>query len=202
MIKTILFDFGDVFLNLNKKATILELQKLGLQEFTPEMLQLNNQYEKGEISSKMFIEFYKTQLPNATHQQLIDSWNSILLDFPEYRLAFLKNLSASKKYQLLLLSNTNQLHIDWVEKHIKVYEPFKNCFDAFYLSHEIQLRKPDTEVFRFILQTHELNANEILFIDDTFKNTEAAKRLGFHTWNLNPKEDDITELFTKYRHLL
>ncbi|GGD97304.1 HAD family hydrolase [Planktosalinus lacus] len=202
MIKTILFDFGDVFLNLNKKATILELQKLGLQEFTPEMLQLNNQYEKGEISSKMFIEFYKTQLPNATHQQLIDSWNSILLDFPEYRLAFLKKLSASKKYQLLLLSNTNQLHIDWVEKHIKVYEQFKNCFDVFYLSHEIQLRKPDTEVFRFILQTHELNANETLFIDDTFENTEAAKRLGFHTWNLNPKEDDITELFTKYSHLL
>lgn len=202
MIRTILFDFGDVFLNLDRKATRLELQKLGLQEVTSEMHQLNNQYEKGEISSEKFIEFYKNQIPKATNQQLINSWNSILLDFPEHRLAFLKKLSALNKYQLILLSNTNQLHIEWVEKHIMVYEQFKNYFDAFYLSHEIKLRKPDTEIFQFILQTHELNANEVLFIDDTFENTEAAKRLGFHIWNINPKEEDITELFTKFNHLL
>lgn len=202
MIRTILFDFGDVFLNLDRKATRLELQKLGLQEVTSEMHQLNNQYEKGEISSEKFIEFYKNQIPKATNQQLINSWNSILLDFPEHRLAFLKKLSALNKYQLILLSNTNQLHIEWVEKHIMVYEQFKNYFDAFYLSHEIKLRKPDTEIFQFILLTHELNANEVLFIDDTFENTEAAKRLGFHIWNINPKEEDITELFTKFNHLL
>lgn len=37
MINTLLFDFGDVFLNLDKEATTRELKKLGLNAFTPEM---------------------------------------------------------------------------------------------------------------------------------------------------------------------
>lgn len=202
MIKTILFDFGDVFLNLDKNATKLELQKLGLIEFTDEMLEINKQYEKGTIHSKTFIDYYKNQLSTATNQQLIDSWNSILLDFPKHRLAFLEKLSASKKYQLFLLSNTNELHIDWVKKHIDAYEVFKNCFDAFYLSHEIKLRKPDAEIYQFILENHKLKANQVLFIDDTIENTQAAEQLGFHTWNLDPTNEDVTELFTKFNHLL
>ncbi|WP_339609100.1 HAD family phosphatase [uncultured Planktosalinus sp.] len=202
MIKTILFDFGDVFLNLDKNATKIEFQKLGLSEFTDEMLEINKQYEKGTIHTKTFIDYYKNQLSRATNQQLIDSWNSILLDFPKHRLAFLEKLSASKKYQLLLLSNTNELHIDWIKQHINVYEQFKNCFDAFYLSHEINLRKPDAAIYQIILKNHKLKADQVLFIDDTNENTQAAKQLGFYIWNLDPTNEDVTELFTKFNHLL
>ena len=47
MIKTIIFDFGDVFIQLDKKAPMIELGKLGLNHFSEEMLQLNIQYKRG-----------------------------------------------------------------------------------------------------------------------------------------------------------
>src|SRR5690606_38788716 len=115
MIKALLFDFGDVFLNLDKEATFRELKKLGLNAFKPKMEQLNAAYEKGEVTSNEFVECYQKWFPKATKQKLVDAWNAILLDFPKHRIEFLEHLVAEKKYNLLLLSNTNEIHIDWVK---------------------------------------------------------------------------------------
>jgi putative hydrolase of the HAD superfamily len=38
---------------------------------------------------------------------------------------------------------------------------------------------------------------ETLFIDDTKENTDAAKALGIHIWNLKPGKEDVLELLTK-----
>lgn len=198
MIKTLLFDFGDVFLNLDKEATARELKKLGTKKFTPEMQLLNNQYEKGEITSEEFLNNYLKWFPNVTKQQLIDAWNAILLDFPEQRIQFLEELAVSNKYQLLLLSNTNEIHIEWVKANIPHFERFKNCFDKFYLSHEINLRKPDASIYEFVLNDNHLKPEHIFFIDDTKANTDAAKELGFLTWNINPVTEDVNEIFTKH----
>lgn len=201
MIKTLLFDFGDVFLNLDKQATTRELIKLGAKEFTPEMQLLNNQYEKGEITSEDFVSRYQKWFPEVSHQQLIDAWNAILLDFPEHRILFLEQLAASKEYQLLLLSNTNEIHINWVKENIPYFERFKKCFEKFYLSHEINLRKPEASIYGFVMKDNKLNPEHIFFIDDTTANTDAAKKLGIHTWNINPKTEDVTDLFIKNSHL-
>ncbi|MCR9181820.1 MAG: HAD-IA family hydrolase [Flavobacteriaceae bacterium] len=201
MIKTLLFDFGDVFLNLDKEATTRELKKLGANQFTKEMQLVNNQYEKGEITSNAFLKTYKNWFPNVSKQQLIEAWNAILLDFPEHRILFLEQLAASKEHQLLLLSNTNEIHINWVKENIQYFKRFKNCFKKFYLSHEINLRKPDTSIYEFVLKDNEIKPENILFIDDTKSNTDAAKALGIHVWNINPKEEDITDLFIKHHHL-
>ncbi|MEX0996853.1 MAG: HAD family phosphatase [Flavobacteriaceae bacterium] len=198
MIKTLLFDFGDVFLNLDKEATSRELKKLGANQFTPEMQLLNNQYEKGEITSETFVNGYQKWFPKVSKQQLIDAWNAILLDFPEHRILFLEQLAASKEYQLLLLSNTNEIHINWVKENIHYFKRFKNCFEKFYLSHEINLRKPDASIYEFVLEDNQLKPENVLFIDDTKANTDAAKALGFNVWNINPKKEDVTDLFIKY----
>ena len=197
MIKTLLFDFGDVFLTLDKSATARKLQELGLTSFSEEMLKQNQLYEIGEISSEEFISFYETQLPETASKKLKEAWNAILVELPEKRLKFLQQLAAEKKYQLILLSNTNDLHINWVKENVESYEDFRNCFDAFYLSHEIKFRKPNTNIYEFILEKHGLKPQEILFIDDTKENTEAAKALRFHTWNINPQNEDVVDLFTK-----
>lgn len=201
MIKTLLFDFGDVFLNLDKEATTRELKKLGAIQFTKEMQMVNNQFEKGEITSNAFLKTYEKWFPNVSKQQLIDAWNAILLDFPEHRILFLEQLAASKDHKLLLLSNTNEIHINWVIENIQYFNRFKNCFEKFYLSHEINLRKPDTSIYDFVLKDSQIKPENTLFIDDTKSNTDAAKALGIHVWNINPKEEDITDLFIKHNHL-
>ncbi|GAA3517612.1 HAD family phosphatase [Aquimarina addita] len=196
MIKTIIFDFGDVFINLDKPATEREFLKLGEDVNTKKMETINTSYEIGKITTSEFISHYQRHLIHSTDTQIIDAWNAILKDFPRHRLQFLKQLAAEKKYRLILLSNTNELHIDWIKKNITYYKEFKDCFDFFYLSHEIHLRKPNTDIFQFVMNTHQLLASETMFIDDTTINTDSAAKLGIHVWNNDPETEDITDLFT------
>ncbi len=203
MIKTIIFDFGDVFINLDKEATLIQLQKLGITSFSEEMHQINILYETGKINTDTFLNSYLKLFPEFNREQLSKAWNAIILDFPEYRLNFIEALSESKKYNLILLSNTNVLHIEKVIKNMTLerYLRFKNCFDAFYLSQEIQLRKPNSDIYNYVLNTHNLISEECLFVDDTFENTESAKQLGIHIWNINPKREDIIDLFSIRKEL-
>lgn len=201
MIKTIIFDFGDVFLNLDKPATAKQLKKLGISEFSEEMLQQNMKYEKGLITSDEFIQSYSGSFPQLTSEDFKISWNAILLDFPKHRLEFLQKLKKEGNYKLILLSNTNHIHIDWVKENIEYFEEFEACFDAFYLSQEINLRKPDPEIYEYVLEQHGLRPQETLFIDDTTENTQAAAQLGIHTWNIDPRTEDVTQLFTAKKEL-
>ena len=116
------------------------------------------------------------------------------------RLNFVKTLAASKKYRLFLLSNTNELHISWIQNNwgMELYKEFKNCFEQFYLSHEIHFRKPDTEIYEFVLTENDLKASETLFVDDVVENTNSAKDLGLQVWNLIPGKEDVVDLLTKY----
>ena len=197
MISTIIFDFGDVFINLDKPAIERELVKLGVETITADMYQIALQYEKGLISTEDFVTAFTTKYPRISAEQFKKAWNEIILDFPEYRLKFIEKLSTNKSYKLLLLSNTNALHIEQVIKNMTFsrYERFKKCFDQFYLSHELQLRKPDVSNFKYILDKNQLIAEHCLFIDDTKENTEAAAQLGIHTWNNDPLKDDVIDLF-------
>ncbi|MGM0391675.1 MAG: HAD family hydrolase [Bacteroidota bacterium] len=195
MIKTLIFDFGDIFVNLDKPATYRELEKYGIQDLPEVIRDKNMEYEKGLISSEEFLNSYKIEF-DLEPDSVRNSWNAILIDFPEYRLNFIRKLSEEKKYQLILLSNTNEIHIDWIIKNVPFFDKFKNCFDAFYLSHEINLRKPDSNIYEFVLKKHNLSPENCLFIDDTKENTEAASAMGIHTWNLNPSREDIVNLFT------
>ena len=197
MINTLIFDFGDVFINLDKPAIERSLNKLGISTITNEMLEIAMNYEKGLISTDVFITSFTKKFPMISNKEFTIAWNSIILDFPEHRLTFIEHLASLKKYKLILLSNTNELHIEQVIENMSLdrYLRFKNCFDQFYLSHEIKLRKPDHSIYEFVLRENNLVAKNCIFIDDTKENTEAATTLGLHTWNNDPEKEDVIELF-------
>ena len=195
MIKNIIFDFGDIFIDLDKSATARAMVQHGFNKITDELQQLFESYEKGLVTTPQFLATVGALFPNASEQELIAAWNAILLDFPEKRLFFLEQLAKEKRYRLFLLSNTNELHIEEVKQKMgSDFERFKNCFERFYLSHEIKLRKPDTEIFGFVLKENGLQAQETFFIDDTQENVEAAARLGIKIWHLQVGRQDIVQL--------
>ena len=202
MIKSLVFDFGDVFLTLDKSATQKHLQKFGIKEFTKEMLTKNHAYEMGLISTDDFIAYYTNRFPQIDELDFIHAWNSILVDFPKHKLDFIQRLADEKSFQLILLSNTNELHINWIKENISFYNSFKNSFDAFYLSHEIELRKPNQDIYKFVLNNHDLSPEKVLFIDDTKENTDAASQLGIKTWHLQAGHEDVVDLFKIKRDLL
>ena len=202
MIKNIIFDFGDIFINLDKEATYREMAKLGVSKITPQMIQVYQEYEKGLMETSDFINYFSSSFP-ILNKDLIFACNAVLLDFPVNRLRFLQEIAHSEKYRLFLLSNTNDLHITSVKNSVGIpfFTEFKNCFEQFYLSHEINLRKPDKEIYEFVLNLNQLIPEETLFVDDLKENTDAARSLGIHVWNLNPTTDNVTELFQKNSHL-
>ncbi len=202
MVDTLIFDFGDVFINLDKSGAMANaLNLFQMETFEEDMIATNIQYEVGEISTEDFIAFYTNKFKHLTEEAIINAWNFIIKDFPKYRLDFIQSIRNKEIYKCILLSNTNSLHIDFIKTNVSFYDAFKNCFDAFYLSHEIHLRKPNEDIFKFVIDTHQLKPEECLFIDDTSENTETAKALGLHVWNIDETKEDVIHLFETQSHL-
>lgn len=197
MINAIIFDFGDIFINLDKPATISGLQKLGMKEWNNEFDKLNLSFEVGAISPEDFVGGFQKQLPNASKDDILRAWNAVLADFPFYRLEFLQELS--KKYRLFLLSNTDSIHINTFEEKsgISFYKDFYACFEKVYFSFDIGMRKPDPKIYQFVLEQNNLIAENTLFVDDKTENTDSAATLGIKVWNLQVGKEDVVDLFDK-----
>jgi len=199
MIDTIIFDFGDVFINLDKKATPAALKKLGLVKWSAEIDSLNFNFEKGLISKTDFLESLNELVPDANQEEVLEAWNCVLLDFPMYRLEFLEKLS--KKYQLFLLSNTDSIHINHFKERNgeEFYNQFYNCFKKVYFSYDLGMRKPDEDIFNFVINENNLKPKTTLFVDDNFDNIESAKKAGLQSWLLIKGKEDVIELFEKVK---
>ena len=199
MIKNNIFDFGDIFINLDKEIIFREMQRYGNPSMTPELIALSNAFEVGQISPETFIDGLHCYFPKTSSQEIIAIWNGMLLDFPEYRLEFIEKLAKEKEYRLFLLSNTNALHIPEVVKIMgdSKFQRFKNSFEQFYLSHEIHLRKPNADSYEFVLDKNALDPIETFFVDDTIENTKSANKLGIKTWHLIVGQEDIIQIKSK-----
>jgi FMN phosphatase YigB (HAD superfamily) len=200
MINTIIFDFGDVFINLEKEISIEAFKKLGLNGPNEDLLAVNDLFEKGKISEMQFIETFFKYIPNATIHDVRQAWNASIGEFPLHRLEFLQLLSA--KYRLFLLTNTDSIHISRFEHKVGMsfYSDFYRCFEKVYYSYEMGMRKPDPEIFNTLIRKHDLSPKRTLFIDDKKTNTDIAESLGLHVWNLQVGTDDIVNLFDQ-KHL-
>lgn len=197
MINTIIFDFGDIFINLEKQAQIDAFKKLGLDGPNQELIDANDLFEKGQLTEMQFLESFHKFIPNAGIEDIRKAWNTIIGEFPLYRLEFLQLLS--HKYKLFLLTNTDEIHIDRFEHNVGIsfFSDFYQCFEKVYYSYELGLRKPDPAIFTHILSKHDLSPKRTLFVDDKKINTDAAASLGIHVWNLQVGEEDVVDLFQK-----
>lgn len=193
MIKNIIFDFGGVLYNLDFKKTIDAFGLLGFSDFESmfSQFQANSLFQDLETGKISEDEFYKTiQLaaPNPiTIQQIRDAWNALLLG---YRTDSIEHLSLlNKQYNLFLLSNTNKIHHDYFSAQLMEttnQSSLDNYFTKAYYSHQIGLRKPNEDIFEFVIKDSGINAAETIFIDDTFSNLPPAESLGMKTILLNP----------------
>jgi len=197
MINTIIFDFGDIFINLEKDKALAEFEKLGLSGPNNELLEANEMFERGQIKEDQFLETFQKFLPEADIEEIRSAWNAVIGEFPLYRLEFLQLLST--KYRLFLLTNTDQIHINEFEENVgaSFFSDFYQCFEKVYYSFEMGMRKPDPQIFSYILNKHDLSPKRTLFIDDKKENTDAAAALCINVWNLQVGKEDVVELFDK-----
>lgn len=193
--KNIILDLGGVLLDIDYRKTEQAFIELGFADFN----EMYNQYrsdkffsalETGRISNEQFYEYIVSKAPKPiTKEQVRDAWNAMLLTFRLDSVAFLQTLG--RQYDLFLLSNTNAIHLQAFEKILKDQgHPYSldSYFKIPWYSHKIGFRKPDANIFEFVLQEAGLIADETLFIDDSYNNIDAAKQLGLLTHLLLPGE--------------
>ncbi len=204
-IKNIILDLGGVIINLNQQLTYDAFKKLFPSKYEKILIELesNNYLEKfetAEISKKEFISFIQKFDTSISEKEIEKAWNSMLLDIPENRIQLIKSLA--KKYNVYLLSNTNEIHYQYIENYaVQEFNvlSFKSIFKQVYLSHEIKLRKPNTAIFKYVLKEANLLRHETLFIDDTLEHINSAKQLGIKTHHLNLHENQsLIQLFNEY----
>lgn len=192
-IKHIIFDLGGVLLNIDYKLTEKAFIDLGISNFPQLYSQLKQTpifdlFETGKINRNQFIEkIRELSEKQLTDQQIINSWNAMLLHFPLRRLQILQQLQLY--HNLFLLSNTNEIHEDFFNKILFNNHGIPSLgvfFNKVYLSHRIGLRKPDKEVFEFVLNSNGLIPEDTLFIDDSIQHIEGAKAVGIRTIFLEP----------------
>ena len=197
---TIIFDLGGVVINLDYQKTTRAFEALGLENFGEMYSQaaqtgLFDDFEKGKSSVPYFLNKLIDFLPTGTTaNQVVEAWNAMILDFPKENLQLLEELKLS--HRTFLLSNTNEIHIQKVHQHLQLVSPHKTLhpyFERVYFSSDVKMRKPDKEIFEFVLKENNLNPTTTLFIDDTEQHILGAQKVGIQTYHLG-KEEGICDV--------
>ncbi|MBY0244093.1 MAG: HAD family phosphatase, partial [Sphingobacteriaceae bacterium] len=189
-IKNIIFDYGNVIFEINfniAQSTLIQLGISDIESFFGHKKQneIFNIFEVGACTAAQFRDEIRqtTQNFELSDAQIDSAWNSLLIGVPDNDV-HKTLLEVKKKYRTFLLSNNNEIHYNWILKHLK--EKFNlNGLDSFfektYLSHLMQMRKPNEEIFKFVMRENNLIPEETLFIDDSPQHLEGAKKIGLHT---------------------
>jgi epoxide hydrolase-like predicted phosphatase len=183
-ITTIIFDLGGVILNLNQELTYQAFAKLGADTTQfHEQVDVLNKFETGHIDADTFRNhFVQLYQGKVSIPEIDDAWNAMLLDLPEERINMLIELR--KTFDVYLLSNTNSIHIDAFNAYLTLHHQQLNwmgLFDKVYYSYEIGYRKPNTDIYEFVLNDLGKQANECIFIDDNKDNLKGAEQVGIKT---------------------
>ena len=189
-VKNILFDLGGVLFHIDYQRTIDAFKKLGITDFEKHFTQhqqndLFDAFEIGKIKPEVFVKTLQKSLPLCSDQEIIDAWNAMLIGLPNEYLKFLEGLG--KKYRLFLLSNANEIHIQFVNDFLKNsynIPSINQFFEKAYYSQEIGMRKPHKSTFHWVLKDANILAKETLFIEDTPHHIEGAKQAGLKTHHL------------------
>lgn len=192
-IKNLIIDFGGVIINLTRNRCVEAFESFGVPDVRDCILNSKDlfmQIEMGTISSAEFRDGIRhlTQ-QHLTDEQIDAAWIAMLDDIPDYKLDLLMDLHL--KYNTMLLSNTNEIHWKWAEKNSfgsKGYQA-EDYFRKIYLSYELKMIKPNTDIFEYVLNDTGINPEETLFLDDSIANCRTAESLGIHTYTPEPRED-------------
>ena len=200
-IKNIIFDLGGVILNIDYNLTVEEFKKLNLENYDKLFTQMQqsdlfNLLETGKVTPQEFrAEIKKISNIKITDKQIDGAWNAMLLDFPTKRIGLLNNLK--NKYRIFLLSNTNIIHLEEYNRTLQNnfgLENMSQIFEKEYYSHEIGMRKPNVDIFEFVLSENNLSPSETLFIDDSPQHIDTANKLGIIAYHLTNGET-INDIF-------
>jgi len=203
-IKNIIFDLGGVIFDLDYQRTEDAFVKLGAKDFGVVYSQLKqnpifDDFERGTTKTNHFRTDLSELLNiNVSDKDFDAAWSALLLGWSKEKLDFAASLK--NDFQIYILSNTNDIHypivFDLLKENIGL-SSLDSLFEKTYYSNQINMRKPDREIFELVLDENKLNPTETLFVDDSPQNVQGAIDVGlkgFHVSNDRTVKDIISIL--------
>ena len=199
-IKAIMFDMGNVLIFFNaKRSSKAFAEAVGVPEekiwqtfFISEM---ERAYTRGEISSEEFYQKSCEHFPRKIEfSKFAHFWNDIFTENTEMT-DLVKKLK--KHYPLYLISNTNDLHFEYVRTKFGILHHFTKCFPSHLVGH----RKPDVAMFEHVIKEIGFKPEETVFIDDILEFVHAAQKVGMNGVQFTSKEAleiDLKKLNIKF----
>jgi FMN phosphatase YigB (HAD superfamily) len=177
-LRTVIFDLGRVLIGFDFQRGYDRLQPLcghSVSEIRRRIAEtgLVAKLEAGQISSRDFVvKIGETLGISLDYTEFCEIWSSIFLPgtlVPESMVAGLK-----KRYQLVLLSNTNEMHFEMLERTY----PILRHFEKRVLSHEVGAMKPSPLIYQRAVELAGCRPEECFFTDDIPEYVEGARKFG------------------------
>lgn len=198
--QAIVFDFGGVMTLEQNRNIVVEFLCETFHLTPSEYKRVNDEKRLATNEGKSYEQFWMgyakrrdVQLPDNWEQQ----FKKVLVDAmgvnPEMYVLVeqLKQLPI----QVAMLSNID-FRLAKVIRDAGLYEPFEPCL----LSYELGISKPDPKIYQILIDTLDMPAKEIVFIDDKLENVEAAKAMGIDDIHFQSKEQLLEELSQRGIH--
>lgn len=190
MTKAIVFDIGGVLIGLDLERGIRAFKEVLGYDRISQLLDPSHQkgiygdFEGGLLSADEFrAEVLKESRPGSKPEDVDRCIRQILLDIKPETAAAVRSVYG--RYPLYLLSNNNPIGmpncLELMEK-----AGIGGLYEDMFISSEMKMMKPSPEFYLEAVRRIGLPPEEILFIDDSLKNVEAARALGIDARWLEP----------------
>lgn len=186
MIKALVFDCGGVFLDLDlERAERNFRERTGFEEIdkyldTKHLKDYFNDFEEGLLSEEEFISRTKSFCKEGTSTaEICECLQSMIVGMDPEKTKVISEFKG--KYELYLLSNHNPIAL---RRTTRIFEdagiPLDKSFRKCYISFKLKTIKPKAEFFEKVIEDIGLDPKEMLFIDDSQRNVDAAQGVGMN----------------------
>jgi len=195
MIRAVIFDLGKVLVWFDNKIFLRKLaERAGLdverlRAIVHENLDLVRAFDRGEISPAEFHRQVCAALGLEIEAGLFFEYYEDIFTTNVPVLGLVGRLRAAG-YKLVLLSNTDVVRYAFIRRRF----PETQIFDAYVLSYEVGLMKPDPAIYFEAARRAGSENAECLFIDDLVENVEGARGVGMQALHYTPATDLAAEL--------
>lgn len=195
MIETVIFDLGGVLIDWNPRyvfRTIFD-DEAAMEDFlmnvtTPDW---NEEQDAGRLIATATEELV-TQHPNfeAEIRAYYGRWTEMLNGAIQETVDILTKIYEGKQYRLYALTNWSGELFPYALENFE----FLQYFEGILVSGNEGLKKPDIRIYDLILDRYGINPETAVFIDDNFRNIEAAKKVNLHTIHFQSPQQLATDL--------
>ena len=176
MIRNIVFDFGNVIGRYDDEELIGRFckEETDRKAFHQAIFYDWASLDAGKISYEDYTAQALEQLPGRLHtaaRAFFHNWYRYLpyMDGIPELIVDLKE----RKVHLYLLSNASVIFA----QHLDFYGAVQG-FDGIVISGEVQMAKPEPEIYAYLLENYALRPEECFFIDDLEEDIRAARQCG------------------------